>query len=106
MEKEEENWKLKLHYGKITTPYFHYTLIAEGTAGDLEEGFECRQGKAFMGMKVWASSHDEAFDMIEAIGEQIGFSRMGKIEIFDTEPQEPPKEDPYGYDIKFIPINA
>lgn len=105
MQEAEKDWKLKLRYGKLTTPYSHFTVLAEGMVGDLEEGFECRRGKAFMAMKVWASSTDEAADMIQSIGEQIGFEITGKIEVFDTEPQDPPQEDPFGYDINFTPFD-
>lgn len=56
-----------------------------------------------MGMKVWATDNEESADMIELIGKQIGFTISGKIEVFDTEPVNPPKEKPYGYDITFTP---
>ncbi len=104
MEASEKDWKLKLRYGKLQTPYKHITLIAEGIAGELEEGFDCPPGNAFMSMKTWASSDEEAADMIQAIGKHIGFDVTGEIQLFDTEPDEPPKEQPYGYDIKFTPF--
>jgi hypothetical protein len=104
MENSEKDWKPKLRYGKIQTPYKHFTLIAEGITGELEEGFECPPGNAFMGMKVWAFSDNEAADMIQVIGKQIGFTITGSIQIYDTEPQEPPGENPHGYDIKFTPF--
>lgn len=52
-------------------------------------------------MKVWASSSEEAIDMIQAIGQDIGFTVTGKIEIYTTEPTSPPNESPSGYDISF-----
>jgi hypothetical protein len=104
MENSEKDWKLKLRYRKIQTPYEHFTVIAEGVVGELEEGFECPPGNAFMGMKVWASSTGEAADMIKVIGKQIGFTVTGNIQIYDTEPQQPPLENPHGYDIKFTPF--
>ena len=64
----DRDWKLKLRYGRLKTPFQHYTLLADGVVGDLMEGFVCRPGNAVMAMKVWASSHDEAFDMIRRIG--------------------------------------
>ncbi len=106
MSEPEKDWKLKLRYGKITTPYKHVKIIAEGIVDELRDGFECRPGNAFMGMKAWASSFDEAGDMIQAIGKQIGFEVTGNIEIFDTEPIEPPGENPHGYDIKFTPFDS
>ena len=67
MNKDDENidWKLKLKYGQLKTAFQHFTLIAEGIVGNLAEGFSFPKGKAFMGMKVWASSSDEAGDMIQ-----------------------------------------
>ncbi|HTM67195.1 MAG TPA: hypothetical protein VL093_12785 [Flavipsychrobacter sp.] len=105
MAEEHKSWKLNLRYGKIKTPFTHYTLLAAGVVHDLEEGFECRPGKAFMGMKVWANTKEEAFDMIRAIGECIGFEVTGKIELYATDPIEPPDEKPHGYDINFSPYD-
>lgn len=98
-----DDWKLKLRYGQITTPFQHFTLIADGIVGELEDGFECPPGTAYMGMKTWASDADEAADMIKAIGAQIGFEVTGKIQVFSTDPTEPPGENPHGYDIQFTP---
>lgn len=101
---DEKDWKLKLRYGKETTPYNHFTALAEGVVGDLIDGFECPAGNAFMGMKVWASDADESAAMIQSIGSQIGFEVTGDIQIYETEPKQPPKENPYGYDIQFTPF--
>jgi hypothetical protein len=57
-------------------------------------------------MKTWATSSDESGDMIRVIGEQIGFTITGRILIYETEPSEPPKENPFGYDIKFQPFDS
>lgn len=105
MEESEKDWKLKLRYGKLTTPFKHYTVIASGEVGDLVEGFECPKGNAYIGIKVWAESDDEAADMIQVIGKQIGFTVTGNIEIHNTEPEEPPRENPFGYDITFTPFS-
>jgi hypothetical protein len=102
-EQIDKDWKLKLRYGKLQTPYQHFTLLAEGIVGDLEDGFSCPKGSAIMGMKVWATDSDEAADMIQIIGENIGFTVTGKIEVYSTDPVEPPGENPHGYDIKFTP---
>ena len=99
----DKDWKLKLRYGKLQTPFQHFTLIADGVVGDLIEGFSCHPGPAFMAMKVWASSHDEAFDMIRVIGEKIGFAATGRIQLYDTPPDVPPRDDPHGYAITFTP---
>jgi hypothetical protein len=100
-----KNWKLDLRYGRMTTPFKHFTAIADGVVGDLVEGFECPPGTAFMAMKCWASSTDESADMIQSIGEQIGFKVTGKIEVFVTEPEQPPGNNPHGYDIGFTPYS-
>jgi hypothetical protein len=54
-----------------------------------------------MSMKIWASGHDEAFEMIRVIGGHLGFSVAGKIELYETDPSDPPGEHPHGYDISF-----
>jgi hypothetical protein len=99
-----KNWKLELRYGRRTTPFAHYSGIAEGEVGELADGFSCRSGPAFMGMKMWASSTEEAVDMVRAIGAEIGFTTTGRIYIYETDPAEPPGENPRGYDITFTPF--
>ena len=103
-DRPNKNWKLELRYGKRQTPYRHYTAIAVGVAGQLIEGFTCPPGNAVMGMKTWASSPEESADMIHEISDQIGFAVKGKVRVYDTEPTQPPREDPYGYDITFTPF--
>ncbi len=39
MSEQEKDWKLKLRYGKLQTPYQHFTLIAKGIVGELADGF-------------------------------------------------------------------
>ena len=105
-EGQDKSWKLKLRHGKLKTPFQHFTLLADGVVGDLMEGFSCRPGNAIMGMKVWASSEEEAFDMVRVIGEQIGFAVTGQIQLYETAPDSPPREKPYGYEIRFTPYDA
>lgn len=100
-----KNWKLKLRYGKLKTPFKHFTVIADGIVGTLKEGFICRPGNAYMGMKTWSTSAEESGDLIIAIGENIGFKVTGKIQIFETDPTEPPGKIPRGYDINFTPYD-
>jgi len=57
-----------------------------------------------MGMKTWATSSGESADMIKVIGQQIGFTVTGNIQIYETEPIQPPREKPFGYDIIFTAI--
>jgi len=102
---DEKDWKLKLRYGRLTTPFQHFTVLADGIAGDLKDGFECRPGRAWMAMKTWATDTDESTDMIRVIGKQIGFVVDGRVEVYVTEPDQPPGENPHGYDIKFTPYD-
>lgn len=97
----EQNWKLKLRSGELSTPYSHYTVLAEGVCGSLIEGFSCPKGNAIMGIKVWATDIDEPPFMVKSIGSQIGFEVTGEIQIYETEPEEAPRENPHGYDIQF-----
>ena len=57
-------------------------------------------------MKTWSKSADESGEMIQYVGGQIGFKCKGKIEIYETEPEQPPKEEPFGYDINFSPYDS
>lgn len=100
-QRSDHTWRLKLRYGRLKTPYHHYTAIAEGLVGELKDGFSCRPGPAFIAMKTWASSLDESAAMVSSISRQIGFTITGRIEIWETEPAQPPRESPYGYDINF-----
>ncbi len=103
-EKSDKSLNAKLRYGKIKTPYQHFTVLAEGIVGNLSDGFSCPPGNAWMAMKVWATSSGESGDMIKIIGEQIGFTVTGRIQVYETEPTQSPKEKPYGYDINFTPF--
>ena len=106
MADEIKDWRLKLRYGKLTTPYKHYTILADGEVGQLAEGFEGGPGTAWMAMKAWAESAEEAVEMIVDIAGQIGFTVTGKVEVYATEPEEAPDEEPFGYDIKFTYYDA
>ena len=99
----EKDWKLKLRYGKLTTKFNHYTTLADGIVEELTEGFECPKGKAWMAMKNWASSTEESAELIKTVGKQIGFKVTGKIEVYKTDPEQPPSEKPNGYGINFSP---
>lgn len=102
----EKDWKIKLRNGKLKTPYRHYTAITEGDiAGELGGGFTCRPGSALMAVKAWASSSQQCADMVAAIGKQIGFAVTGRIQIYETEPSQPPEDVPIGYDLNFTPVD-
>lgn len=105
MDSSETDWKLKLRYGKLKTDFKHFTVFADGVVGELEEGFECRPGRAWMAMKTWATDANESADMIQVIGRQIGFSVDGEIEVYASEPEQPPGANPHGYEIRFTPYD-
>jgi len=98
---DKTDWKLKLRYGRLKTSFSHFTAIAEGVMTSAANPFDCPEGNAFMGMKAWASSSGEAADMICVIGKEIGFEVTGDVQIYATEPEQPPRDNPHGYDIKF-----
>ena len=102
----EKHWKLKLKYGLLKTSFKHFTVLGEGVAELPIEDFSCPAGNAIMGIKVWATDSDEATDMIQVIGNEIGFNVTGRIYVYDTEPEQPPSENPHGYDITFTPFSA
>lgn len=102
---DEKNWKLKLRYGKESTPYKHFTALGDGVVGDLVDGFECRKGPAVMAIKTWATDADESADMLRVIGSRIGFLASGEVQIYETDAEQPPKERPFGYDIRFTPYD-
>ena len=91
MNESEKDWKLKLRYGKTGTHFHHYTIIGAGVANDFIEEYKCPKGNAYMGMKAWANSAEEAADMLVHIGSHLGFKITGKIEIYESDPKEAPK---------------
>lgn len=103
MNENEPDWKLKLRYGRLKTNFFHFTVMADGVVEQLPEGFNCRSGPAWMAMKAWAENAGEAGQMTRLIAGQIGFAVTGEVLVYDTEPKDPPKESPHGYDISFTP---
>ena len=98
---QDKNWKLKLRYGGLTTPYHHYSLIVDGEVLEETERNGAAHGPAVMGFKCWSASHEEAFDMAEFFAGEFCFSITGRIELYDTEPKEPLRDKPYGYDFGF-----
>jgi hypothetical protein len=105
MSDDPKDWKRKLRYGKVKTEFKHFTALADGVVGNLTSGFECRPGRAWMAMKTWAIDADESADMIQVIGREIGFKVDGRIQIYSTEPTQPPSDKLHGYDIKFTPYD-
>ncbi|SOD14697.1 hypothetical protein [Pedobacter xixiisoli] len=98
-----KDWKLKLRYGKIKTPYKHFTIIGNCEVGNLIDEFSCRPGPAYVSMKVWTLDYKQAAEIFSSVGNQIGFTPYDDVEIYDSEAVNPPKEDPFAYDINFTP---
>ena len=103
---QNQNWKLQLRYGRLVTPYKHFTAIADGVAGMLQDGLICRPGNAFMSMKTWATNAAEVAHMVRQIGQQVGFTASDRIQVFETAPEQPPGDKPCGYDIRFVPYDG
>jgi len=100
------DWKLKLRYGKLETPYKHFITVSDGRFEEPCSDFDCPAGPAVMTMKVWVSDQGEAFDMTYTFGDQIGFDVSGRIELYETAPEEPPRENPFGYGMIFVPYDS
>ncbi|WP_313249141.1 hypothetical protein [Stenotrophomonas acidaminiphila] len=49
---------------------------------------------------------DAAADMRRFTSGRIGFEMAGRIEIHETPPGQPPRENPFGYDICFVPYDG
>ena len=98
---EDKDWKLKLRYGKQTTPYKHNTLIAQGVSEQKIEGYDNLPGPAYMGIAVWAPNDEDAVEILVEVGKNLGFKVTGNIEIYETDPKEPPKDNPSYYQVNF-----
>jgi hypothetical protein len=98
---EEKDWKLKLRYGKLKTPYQHFTVIAPVVIEEYIEGLDAQPGNAYAGIKLWATNIDEAIHIVASIGEEKGYMVSGRIEVYETPPERPPQDEPYAYSINF-----
>lgn len=96
-----KDWKLKLRYGKITTPYKHFTLIIPILIENYLQDFDAAPGAAYMGIKIWATDENQAMEIIEDIAEENGFAITGGISIYVTDADRAPEEDPYAYGANF-----
>jgi hypothetical protein len=101
-----KDWKLKLHYGQTDTRYEHFAMVADGEVLEANADFKTEVGPCVLSMKAWAKDTEEAAEMMIAISNHLGFKMAGKIDIYATEPDAPPKEKPYGYDLKFTPYEG
>lgn len=100
----EKNWKLKLRYGKLQTPFQHFTMMADGEIVETNEDFDIEAGTpAWFSMNLWALDGEQAVDMIITIGRHIGFEATGEIFTYSTDAREPPGEQPRAYGLNFTP---
>lgn len=104
-EEHDPAWKVKLRYGKTTTPFKHFTVMADGVVEKQLDGFECPLGRAWMSIKVWAESPDEAFAITRSVAHDVGFVQDGRMHLYSTDPDEPPKDEPLVYYIRFTPYD-
>ena len=98
-----EDWKALYQAGKLETPYKHFSAIADGVAGPGAVAHGGRPGPSWLGMRLWARSADEATQMFRVFADQAGFAVKGKVEVFDTEPLEAPRDAPHFYGVRFTP---
>lgn len=96
-----KDWKLKLRYGKLTTPYQHYTIIVPVVIEKYIEDFSAQPGIAYAGIKMWATDTEEAANITHWLGEEKGYMVDGNIEIYKTDPEQPPGDSSHAYDVKF-----
>jgi len=97
-----KNWKLKLRYGKLKTAFRHFTVIADGEIQASNPDFGTEAGSAaFFSITAWATDNNEAIDMVVNIGRHVGFNASGRIYVYVTDPQQPPKEQPYAPSLNF-----
>ena len=108
MKEEIKDWFLKLRYGKIKTPFHHYTVLVdvftEKEITDYNSNV-CPKGNAWMGVKVWANDADEAADIARMLASNLGLALNNDIQVFSTKPEMPPQEKPFAYDSKFTPYD-
>lgn len=98
-----EDWKALYKDGKLNTPFKHFSVIADGVAGPGAAQHGGKPGPSWLGMRLWAGSTEEAIQMFRRYAEEVGFAVKGKIDVYDTEPMEPPREAPHFYSVRFTP---
>ena len=63
-EQAPRNWKLLLRYGRLKTPYEHFTVLVDVQVIEADSAVGSQVGPAWMAMKVWAPSADAAGEII------------------------------------------
>ncbi|MCV9965484.1 hypothetical protein OIU34_26760 [Pararhizobium sp. BT-229] len=91
-----------MRYGKLKTAFRHFTIIADGEIATSNPDYGTTAGAAaFFSMKAWALDSEQAADMVVTIGQHLGFESTGEIQLYDTDPEEPPGEKPRAYNLNF-----
>jgi hypothetical protein len=91
-----------LRYGRLETPYEHFTVLADVRVIEGDADLGSQVGLAWLSMKVWALSADAAADLIGAIAPQMGAEVHGSVDVYSSEPVEPPRDEPFAYDPNFV----
>jgi hypothetical protein len=105
VEKAPRDWKLLLRYGRLTTPYDHFTVLVDVDVIEGNADWNSEVGPAWMAMKVWASSADAAAGIVCDIAPQVGAEVRGKVAAYKTDPDEPPQDLPSAYGLQFTPYS-
>jgi len=100
----QKDWKLKLRYGKIKTPYQHFTAIAEGVRVKPDNSVQGPPGPAIITLRTWARDTAQSAEIVQSLGNELGYQITGNIKIYETDPERPPKDNPYGYGLNFTPF--
>ena len=100
----DKDWKLKLRYGKIKTPYQHFTAIAQGVVVTSDNSLQCPAGPAMITIRTWATDAAQSAQIIQFFGSELGYEITEDIQIYETDPERPPKDQPYGYGINVTPF--
>jgi hypothetical protein len=96
------NWKLLLRYGRLKTPYEHFTVLADVRVMEGDADLGSQVGPAWLSMNVWAASADAAADLVDAIAPQVGAEVRGRVQVHSSEPDRPPQDEPFAYDPSFV----
>jgi len=97
------DWKLKLRYGKLKTPFTHFTVIADCKVLKPNESLGSYGKQGFFGLKVWAEDVNEAAHMTMLVAKHYDLKVGETSDVFKTDPVQPPGENPSSYDANFTP---
>ena len=64
-----------------------------------------RLPESWMGTKIWALNADDAIAITESYGKKQGFDVTGRVLVYDTDPESPPRDNPYVYSTNFTPYD-